>query len=112
MSHLVVPNTLYVDIHHDPTPPGSSRPAGFWANQAWLSIPSEERKVLQHPKVASCLQHVVPLRMGAHDVPVVGCTECVYARAKIKGKCSRCYMRLYMRTYYARHKKHATSQTA
>ena len=47
-----VPNTLYFDIHHDPTPPGSSRPAGYWANQAWLSLSPKERKALQHPELA------------------------------------------------------------
>ena len=107
MSRPEVPNTLYVDIHHDPTPPGSSRPAGYWANQAWLSIPSYERKALQHPELVTHPAAVVQSSstqppMHARSTPTDRCRACGTAQASLKGKCGRCYHRDYMRTYHQR----------
>ena len=111
MSRPEVLNTLYVDIHHDPTPPGSSRPAGYWANQAWLSMPSAERKALQHPELARQSQTVVVLSSAqpaihARYTPTDRCTSCRSAQASLKGKCYRCYHRDYMRTYHQRQQEH------
>src|SRR3990167_10598785 len=102
MSRPEVPSTLYVDIHHDPTPPGSSRPAGYWANQAWLSIPSEARKALQHPEWVTRSQTVVQPPIHANYTSTDRCTSCGNAQASLKGKCNRCYHRDYMRAYHQR----------